>query len=210
MSLALELVSNKSAIETPPSRRYISPAELIAANDLARRTFAEFMWNYVGTPDLAARRRGEQRPFIPVDTDEGTEWNIDKEMFTGYTGLGELVHIRVDPHFNDLPEGFLVAIGDLTTGTIDMPYISQIEKFYDAQLGLQTIIYFASEYDDVPPEYYPRVELSELTQRFTYFPGPHRPASLLRPIEQLHADASSGSSSQLGQRALTLVQGGRD
>ncbi|MEO5950757.1 MAG: hypothetical protein ABIQ04_04895 [Candidatus Saccharimonadales bacterium] len=194
-------------VETPvvPPDKYISPAERIISDSRAQKTFADFMWIYVGHPDVNARRRGHERPPIPVDY-RGASLNNDPEMFTGYSGLGELVHIRVNPQLNDVPEGYFIAMADIGTGELYEPAILDVDQFHDPQAGPQTIIYLdTANVESLPIEYSPRIHLCQHTQRFTYIPGPDRASSLLHPIESLYEKVTQDMGRQLGQRAFTLI-----
>lgn len=190
--------------------RYVSPADLILEDSLAQKTFADFMWKYVGHPDGDVRRRGLERPHIPVEGQNGTEWNTDQEMFTGYGGLGDLVHIRVSPALGHTPDGYFIAMGNLETGVLFEPRVIEINQSYDSQTGPQTILYLDTvDIQDLPPEYAPRIHLAQHAQRFTYIPGPDRASSLLHPIESLYEHVTVDMGRQLGQRAFTLITNNR-
>lgn len=112
-------------------RTYRSPQELVAEDARARQTYREFLESYVGDPATADRLREGLPPVERVRRD-GQQQSYCQEMFTGYGGLGELVHVRVEPKLADEADGYFVAFGNLHGGEIEEPVIRRVDRFRDA------------------------------------------------------------------------------
>ena len=208
--MSIELVGSRDELQHDLVERYHSPQEALATDESVRQTLRDFLHHYVDSGE----RGSDRLPRI-----EGTNEAVDNptfshEMFTGYGGLGELVHIRVDPLLADAKDGYFVARGDLHTGDISEPKIRHVERFYDNSSGRQTIIYFEDpRCGSWPQEYQPMIHFVESTFRFTYKAGFGQGESLLRPIEPLvellkpeRTDITLQRTGPIGRGALELVR----
>lgn len=208
--MSIELVYGAGEAEGV-GRTYRSPQEAIAEDGVARQTYRNFLKRYVV--------RDEEAGLPPVTQlgPDGRPLMYEQEMFTGYGGLGDLVHVRVVPRFMDEPEGYFVALGNLHDGEVGEPPIRRVERFQDAYGAPQTIIYFDDDRcEDWPAEYQPMLHLDQRSFRFTYRPGFGQGESLLRPIDGLVLPEAltvgevlpspRAASEPMGQRALELIR----
>ena len=89
-------------------------AEKIIDDDIAQLCIRKFMWDYVGHPDKQRRLSGEQ-PSLHRTID-GIEMAYTRELFTGFSESGELVHVRAVSGMLTEPQGYVVLMGDIETG----------------------------------------------------------------------------------------------
>ena len=114
-----------SAASRPPE---YTPAdtfvELLLSHPTAKKVFEDFMWCYVGHPDTEKRRRGAF-PRLERQRPDGVTVKYDRELFTGYSEAGDIVHVRAIAGEKNLPQGYFVAIGTLENG-LQEPYIHTV------------------------------------------------------------------------------------
>jgi hypothetical protein len=170
------------------SSEYKTPARLIAESDDAHRTFADFMWRYVGHPSAHEQARG-QFPPLTREALDGTELHFTEVQYSGYSNLGgSLVHVRIDRSQNDPSKRFFVAIGSLEAGQIDERKVIDAEHISTVQSGLRTTLYLADQsYEHYPKDYWPQVNMTH--RGFEYYPGGRNRPERLHGIERLHSAA---------------------
>jgi len=186
---------------------YVSPLEYIRTNDTVREAFDEFIHTYVGPQD------GHSLAPVVERVCDGERLIYPQVMFTGYGGLGDVIHIRVNPASDDEPCGYFIACMNLHTATTEDVAIKRVDMFHDTHGGPQTVLYLDDERcDDWPEDYQPAVHIARFSQRFTYRPGFGQGESLLRPIEGLQAqirmvdEAAQLQHAALARRTLTLIR----
>src|SRR5690348_9493212 len=121
-------------------KAYRSPHDLVAQTVLAQRTYQDFLELYVGNPKSTDHLRRDL-PMVERIRPDGQPQAYGQEMFPGDGGLGELVHIRVEPQVADETGGYFVALGNLQSGEVAEPVIRRVERFQDFRGGSQTILY---------------------------------------------------------------------
>lgn len=88
-------------------------AEKILDDEVVQQNIRDFMWNYVGHPDRRRRLDGEQ-PYINRLNQEYT-----REIYTGFSGEGDLFHVRAIPGMLTEAQGYVVASGNIQSGVIE-------------------------------------------------------------------------------------------
>lgn len=208
--MTVKLVEGDPEWRSAPDKRYRSPQEIVRTDPAARKTLESFMQRYVAS---SAHHGDKVLPLLERETEAGEARVFEHEMFTGYGGLGELVHIRVDPLRAHETEGYFVGRGNLFNGEIDDVKVRLVERFHECGIGQQMIIYLDDERcPEWPIEYQPMIHAALGSFRFTYRPGFGQGGSLLLPIETFVGTSEaavipthrSGAAS-LGRRALELV-----
>jgi hypothetical protein len=212
--MTAELSESRIVVQRTVERVYRSPQEALASDETARQTLRIFLHRYVGS-----RGHGPgdaDLPRVERTSEAGETGAFSQEMFTGYGGLGELVHIRVDPKLASTGEGYFVALANIHTGEADEPQIRLVQRFRDAAMRYQTLIYLEDERcESWPVEYQPMIHFVQDSFRFTYKAGLGQGESLLRPIAPL-IEALPGMPASIpsprtapepiGRRALELVR----
>lgn len=193
-------------------KEYCSPEAMLKSSPLARQSLAAFLYRYV--------QRGEDGrlpgtlPAVAAATEQSEAGRLSHEVFSGYGGLGELVHVRADPYRPHQPDSYMVVCGNLASALVRELAVRAVDRSYRSGSGYETTLYLDEPgATDWPSEYQPMTHLAHATMRFTYQPGFGVSGSLLLPLAQLaeFSDrqavpaAQTVAAAPLGQRALTLI-----
>ena len=88
------------------------------------RVFSSFMWDYVGHPDALQRMAGQQ----PVLERRGIV--LDRELFSGFSAEGTLLHVRTTQDWPDNERKFLVAVSRFGRPMDEAKLLSSHRKVY--------------------------------------------------------------------------------
>lgn len=114
--------------ETGLVQAKIEAVELMATDPVAKHTFDQFMWDYVGHPT---------KPEYPrlARTHAGYgEVAYGLRSIQSFTKDGYLVHVRETLEVDgDQPEHFLVVTADLAQGTITEWWVDDVNRICDRQ-----------------------------------------------------------------------------
>ena len=200
MSVESRFVPAEYEANMRPDNR--SPAELIFASPTARQADSDFMWQYAGDPEASLTERQARQPQITRSSyDGGSLIAYHDTQISGYTGLGSLVHVRMNQEVRECPDRYFVAIAELAKGKLEEYYVVDTRHEHTVATGLETVLYLAHE-DNAswPQEYWPSLRL---TQRgFFYSPGFENREERIKDIAQLHRELDHEGRSERHLRSV--------
>lgn len=167
--MSAEFMSFEAEQSDASRPRHLTPAEMITSLEASRRVFADFMGRYVGSPSELRRLASREVPPVERRTRRGNIVYMEVET-SGYTGLGSLVHVRINRQEKDLASRYFVVTGDLRSGEMEERVVVDMDNQFTRGHQIETTLYLGHPSNEYyPREYWPSVKMTQ--QGFYYCPG---------------------------------------
>ena len=200
--MSAEARSAHMGFEASYRPEYCSPADLILLTPGARQVFCDFMWQFVGDPNLLESMRDNRQPHVTrMGYDGGSIITYNETQVSGYTSLGTLLHVRANRDIQECEDRYFVAVGDLKSESLSEQYVVDAKHWTGTAGELETVLYLAhQENASWPQECWPSIRLTH--QGFYYSPGFEMREERVRGIKGLYDEIATKEASQTHLRAI--------